>query len=243
MKERGGSLYLITPPTEDVVTLDEAKAYLRITNVDFDDLIQTMIDASVSALDPASSGWLGRALRPQTWEYRLPGFGPYQVYDSYYHRLMEPEFHYRRHRHLNYIELPYPPLISIDSVKYDDGNGVEQTLIEDVDFRVIGVGGIKRAHIEPLYNQTWPSSVRYDEEAVRVKFTAGYSETNDKMPGAIKQAVLLMVRSLYDVSARNLFISSESVEGVGSRSYVVTENGANLMRNISENLLQNLRVY
>ncbi|MCK5615882.1 hypothetical protein KAR91_79190, partial [Candidatus Pacearchaeota archaeon] len=35
------------------------------------------------------------------------------------------------------IEIPHPPLRSIDSIVYIDIDGVEQTLTEDIDFRVI----------------------------------------------------------------------------------------------------------
>jgi len=234
-----GQLYLITPPTDDVVTLDEAKAFLRETTSDNDALITALIAAAVSTIDPVSGGWLGRSLRPTTWELRQPSFGGFNCHWKGY-----LDRDYDRHLSAAGIQLPYPPLISVDSVKYDDGDGVEQTLAADTDYRVFGIGTARHARVEPAYNGSWPTSVRYDDEAVRIRFTAGYATpAPDALPGAIKQAVFLMVKALMDLSARNLFISAESVEGVGSRNFVVTENGAMIMRNTGENLLQTFRVY
>jgi len=234
-----GRLYLITPPTEDVVTLDEAKAFLRETTNDNDALITALTAAAVSTIDPVSGGWLGRSLRPATWELRLPSFGAHTHLGFYHH-------YYDTGAHPVGLEigLPYPPLISVDSVKYDDGDGVEQTLTADTDYRVFGIGSARQARVEPAFQGSWPTGARFDDEAVRIRFTAGYATAApDPLPGAIKQAVFLMVKALMDLSARNLFISAESVEGVGSRNFVVTENGAMIMRDTGENLLQTFRVY
>lgn len=236
-----------------MVSVEEAKAFLRQTSDDYDDLIGAMIESAVGTLDPASNGWLGRALRPQTWELRQNQFGHYNLNLASEYHFGAWDWHYtngyHQHHHRNYlnsIELPYPPLISVTSIKYDDGNGDEQTLVEDTDYRVVGSNTRQKAFVTPIYGGNWPTSVRNDDESVRIRFQAGYDQEatgGDKLPGPIKQAVLLMVRTIYDLSARNLFVSAESVEGVGSRSFIVTETGANLLRNASENLLQNLRVY
>lgn len=76
------SIVLLVRPTAPVVTLDEAKAHLRVTHDDEDLLIQGLVDAAVAHLD-GLDGVLGRALAPQSYEavfdvapsYRLP-IGP-----------------------------------------------------------------------------------------------------------------------------------------------------------------------
>lgn len=166
---------LITPPTVPVVTLEEAKAHLRVDHADDDALIGGMIAAAVGHLDPAGSGWLGRALRPQTWELRLDAFpcGP--------------------------IHIPYPPLISVESVKYDDADGVERTATVGIDYRVLS-GGAWKSRLEPIYGGSWPSA-RCDHEAVRVRYVGGHAPaagaTPDVLPFQIKAAVLLMVGDLF----------------------------------------------
>lgn len=232
------SLHLITSPDEEVVTLAEAKAQLRITDTSSDDLITALIMAAVNQIDPAGGGWLGRALRPQTWELRSDGF-PYGYCGSGYHRNFRVQ---------NEIVLPYPPLISVDSVKYFDTVGVEQTLTEGVGYRVLGLGSINGAGIAPVYGGSWPSA-RCDAESVVVQFTCGYDVTDgnspptDLLPAPIKQAVLLMVKDLFHLGERNLFIGSETVDGVGARQFIVTENATMVMRAASENLLSTYRVW
>jgi uncharacterized phiE125 gp8 family phage protein len=230
-----GSLHLITPPTDEVVTAAEAQAQVPLLAAASDQLLEALIAAAVSQIDPAGGGWLGRALRPQTWELRLSGFPSGYYCGSGYTR----DF-----KKYNAIELPYPPQLLVDSVKYDDGDGVERTLAVDTDYRVLG-GGTGKSYIAPVYNGSWPSSVRCDAEAVRVRFTSGYeNETaGDELPASIKQAVLLMVKHLYGLGERNLFVSAETVDGVGSRNFVVSENAALVMKTASEGLLAPYRVW
>lgn len=228
------SLYLIEAPTDDVVTLAEAKTQLRVSGSADDAIIEALIQSAVDQIDPAGGGWLGRALRPQTWELRGNGFPCW--YDG---------CGYARNFHKAYwAPLPYPPLIAVDSVKYDDGDGVEQTLVEGTDFRVFQ-GGIGQASIAPVYNGSWPSSVRCDPESVRIRFTAGYENASgvDEMPSPIKQAVIMMVKSLRDVHTQNLLLSEKTIEGVSTRRYIVTENAAKLMKSVSESLLEPYRVW
>lgn len=68
-------LTMITPPTDQVVTLAEAKLHLRVDGEDEDSLIQGLIDAAVAYLDGAD-GVLGRALAPQEWEVVFCGSAP-----------------------------------------------------------------------------------------------------------------------------------------------------------------------
>jgi uncharacterized phiE125 gp8 family phage protein len=228
------SLHLITPPDEDVISLSDVKVQLRVTGTDDDALIQALIDASVAQLDPAGGGWLGRALRPQTWEMRSDHFPCYYEGSGYR----------RNYRRTYACELPYPPLISVDSVKYYTGDGVDTTLTEGVGYRVLGLGSNGRAYIEPIYNGYWPSSVRYDAESVRIRFTCGYEDGDDiGLPTPIKQAIVLMVKEIYQMSERSLFVSAETVDGVGSRQFIVSDNAAKVMRSTSENLLAPYRVF
>lgn len=169
------SLVLISPPTQDVVTLAEAKEHLRVDANDDDTLIGRLIGQVVASLDPASGGTLGRALRPQTWELRLAEFP------------------------LCPIRLPFPPAIEIESIKYDAADGAEQT-VAGSDYRLIGQGAFQPVRLSLSYGASWPAA-RYSEEAVRIRFVAGYDaddEGGDRLPTAIKVAALLMIGDLYE---------------------------------------------
>lgn len=151
---------VITPP-EAFVSLEDAKLHLRVTDDDSDAMITAYIAAACAHID-GPEGWLGRAIGQQTIEARSCYFSE----DSW--------------------RLPYPPVISVTSVKYLDTNGVEQTLTTD-QYEVRG------DRIVQAYDVTWPS-VRSDSESVRVRYQAGYAT----IPPAITAAVLLMVGDLFN---------------------------------------------
>ena len=217
------SAVLITAPTADVLSLDDVKRHLRVDFNDDDALIAGFIAAAVNQLDPAGGGWLGRALRPQAWELRLSSFWQHACFESLYGH--------------DAIVLPYPPLITVDSVKYDDGEGVERTLFENTDFRIIGLGApLARAAIAPVYLGSWPSA-RCDHGSVRIRFTTGYPTAvaadpdhippivavPDRLPAPIIAWLKLYVGSLYE--NRESFI-------VGTRE-LVAELPAHIMQMIS----------
>jgi uncharacterized phiE125 gp8 family phage protein len=230
-RQRGvttADVVLITAPTVDVVTLAECKTGLGIAGAGQDAMLPGLIAAAAGVLDPAWGGWLGRALRPQTWELQLSGFPDCEQ-----------------------IKLPYPPLMSVDSVKYDNGVGVEQTLALGAGYRVFGLGGHRKAAISPPAGGSWPAA-RCDRGSVRIRFTAGYPvaagadpgpEAPEKMPAPLKQAVLLGVRMLLSSVERNLFLSEDTVEGVGTKRYVVSDAANKQIEAATGSLLANYRMF
>ena len=89
----------ITAPAAAPVSLEEAKAHLRVDHTADDVLILAMIDAATADAEHR----IGRALVQQTWEQVEDCFG-------------------------DDIDLPNPPLVSVSSLKYLDTDGVEQTM-------------------------------------------------------------------------------------------------------------------
>jgi uncharacterized phiE125 gp8 family phage protein len=183
---------LITAPTDEVISLDEMKKHLRYEDDEQDITISALLAAVISTLDPAAEGSLGRALRPQTWELQLDGF-PY---------FSEPHRDQPIHGALAHgqIDLPFPPLISLISVKYDDLDGTEHTLVENTDFIVIGKGGRSKQSIKPPYLGWWPLARCYPG-SVRVRFQSGYpapaTGDADTLPGGITAYIKLVVSDLF----------------------------------------------
>lgn len=209
---------LITPPSADVVGLDELKSMLSITGAEQDAVLSALAKAAAGQIDPAAGGWLGRALRPAIWELRLRVFS------------------------CGRIDLPYPPCTAVESVKYDGSNGVEQTLTQDVDYRVF-LRPFDRSFIAPVWNGAWPST-RGDVESVRIRYTAGYPATpTDLLPQPIKSAVALGVRKLLPLVGRDLTLSSEETPGVERLSYVVSANAGKVLEDAMSNLLSTFRVW
>lgn len=82
------------------------------------------------------------------------------------------------------IELPHPPLVSVESITYIDDDGVQQTL--DTDLYDVHTwkepGFIVRA-----WDEIWPS-YRAVPDAIRVNYTAGYAPVGSPTDEAAHQA-------------------------------------------------------
>lgn len=162
-------LTIATPPTDDVVTLEDAKAHLRVFHDDDNDYISALIAAAVGLLDGAD-GYLNRALGLQSWTFSLDRF-PCHRHD------------WRPAR----IYIPLVPLISIDSVEY---TASDETTKQLTNFRTFGAGSSQPGYIVPALDMSWPSTV-CDTETVRITFTAGYEA--GKIPPGIQHAIKLMI--------------------------------------------------
>ena len=152
--------FVVTPPAP-VVSLDEAKQHLRVSGTGEDALITGYIEAATQTLD-GPGGWLGRAIGVQTLEVR-------------FHLLCGTS-----------IKLPFPPVVSLVSVKYLDAGGVEQTA-DLADFELLG------EEVVPAGSSFAWEGASLRREAVRIQYSAGYATT----PAPIKAAILLMVGDLY----------------------------------------------
>jgi uncharacterized phiE125 gp8 family phage protein len=168
------SLVLITAPAVEPITLVEARAHLRITadgspptHAD-DDYVTALIQAARQHLD-GKDGWLNRALITQTWELVLDEFPDQE------------------------IRIPLPPLQSITSIKYDDADGVEQTV--DPANYVVDTKA-QPGWVVPVSTYSWPSTMD-TINAVRVRFAAGYGAAGTNVPMPIRQAMLLLVGAWY----------------------------------------------
>lgn len=227
LRNGGRSVLIAAPDPLSVVSLAACKAALGIVSTTQDAMITAAIGAVVAELDPAFGGWLGRALGVQTWELQLLSF--------YDHRLA-----WRRYC-ADAIVLPYPPLITVTSVKYLDADGVDRTLALGTGYRVFGLGSLGKQYLAPAYGGSWPVA-RCDEASVRIQFSCGYDGATNKLPPSINAAVALGVRALLAVSERNLFLSEDMVEGVGTKKYIVGSGAGDVVKAAIGQLLVNLSI-
>jgi uncharacterized phiE125 gp8 family phage protein len=168
-------LSLFAAADGEPISLDEAKAHLRVDIDDEDDLIVSCIAAARSHLE----GITGRSFVSQTWDYTIDNEWPWALnLDTRCNEQM--------------IELPRAPLVSVTSITYVDTAGASQTLASN-QYVVDGAGTIGR--IYPAYDVSWPS-VRSQKRAITVRFVAGYG-TAVSVPEALKQALLLLIAHFY----------------------------------------------
>ena len=114
---------------------------------------------------------LRRALISQTWEVVLDAF-PAGV-----------------------IRLPKPPLASVTSIKYTDDDGVEATYSSD---NYVVDSDTEPGRVVLKSGQTWPAVTLAAANGVRVRYVAGYGAAGSNVPQAIRQAILLVIGSLYE---------------------------------------------
>jgi uncharacterized phiE125 gp8 family phage protein len=150
------------------VTLAEARAQVRSDCTDEDALLTSLIGVATQA----ASDRLQRALVPTRYRLTLDSF---------------PDA----------VELLMPPIMSVESVKYIDINGDQQTLGEQGYFldRVSEPG-----QLVPGDDRAWPAT-KDRINSVEVEYTAGYP--GSVIPTPIKQWILLAIGDMYNNRERS----------------------------------------
>jgi len=164
---------LITAPDE-IITVEEAAEFLR---AEFSASEETLIESLITAARQLCEEYLFRRIGVQTVEFRGKGF---PVNNS-------P------------IVLPAPLKITspVTSIKYLDGNQVEQTLAASE----YVVSDSAPALITPV--NSWPET-SLSGDSLRVRFSAGYSATGESpvlseaLPATIRTAMLMQIADMYE---------------------------------------------
>lgn len=90
-------------------------------------------------------------------------------------------------------EFRLPPLQSVSSISYVDGDGATQTLASDQ--YLVDAASVP-ARVEPAYGCSWPTT-REQANAVTIRFIAGYGAAS-AVPACVRNWLLLRVKTLYD---------------------------------------------
>lgn len=151
-----------TPPVEQPVSLELARMQCQI-DADITDE-DALIDGMIKAAVDYCEKATGRALITQEKQY----IGCFS----------------------SVIEL-MPNLLSVESIKYIDTNGTEQTLSADQYYNDIAsvIGKVIKIG-------TYPSTQATHPQPVTISFTCGYGDA-DAVPDSIKQCILMLVGHWY----------------------------------------------
>lgn len=161
------ALRVTTPATVNPVSLAEAKDHLRVTGDDENSLIVNLIKAASEAARQITR----RQFVNATYTLDLPDFPSGD------------------------IELEFPPLSSVTSVKYYDVANDQQTLSASTDYEVDTYSTPGRIVLR--VNESWPDV--YDRALpVTIVYVAGYGAAASSVPEPIRQAILLLVGHLYE---------------------------------------------
>lgn len=185
------SIRIIEEDSTEPITLATAAANMRIPYISGAYLEASRITSLIKAARRKVEQFTGRSLIKRTVELAQTSFYEDAVRLRFYD-LVHPAYSPR-------IVIPYGPVGAIDSVKYTDEDGVEQTLASD-QYKVNRY--IDPPEIVPAYDVTWPdvrSSAEFD--SVRVRYEAGYS-ADDSPPNAVpddmQQAMLLYIAHYFE---------------------------------------------
>jgi uncharacterized phiE125 gp8 family phage protein len=180
---------VVTEPVCPPLTVEFAKRHIKALTLDDDRLIESWIRAAADYFEAQT----GRQLITATRVLTLPAF---------------PTANHLRGACYGVgasvkIELPRPPLQSVVSVEYIDGNGDLQAFTdggspETLLYQVHAPSGTyaRRGSVEPLAGTSWPPA-RYETGSVRLTYTCGYGDTEDSIPG-VATAVLAYLVGHFD---------------------------------------------
>lgn len=178
------ALSLVTAPAREPIDLASAKVHLRVDTDDENTLIDGLIKSAREYVESAT----GRALLTQTWDLKLDGFW------------------------CGALELPKAPVSAITSITYLDMNGASQTWASANYLTDLPAGPkASKARITTAYAVVAPST--YDVmNAVTVRFVCGYGSSGDRVPAALRQAMLLLIGHWYQ--AREAVVVGVGIGGV-----------------------------
>ena len=178
-------LTLKVAPATEPVTLVEAKGHCKVDLSDDDTLITGLISTARKQAEQRT----GRALITQQWELTQETF-----FDAWRSRCVVSPDSIVSGRYPARIYLPKPKLQSVQSVKYLDENGVQQTLVS-TEYQVVTSELV--GYIQPAYGKCWPSC-RVQPDSVVVAYTAGYGTALSTEEQSIKSWMLMAISTLYN---------------------------------------------
>ncbi|MBC7193870.1 head-tail connector protein [Marinobacter sp.] len=128
------------------MSLQEAKAHLRVDIADDDGLIAALITAAREYCE----AFQRRAYVTQAWEFTLDAWP-----------------------NDNEIRLPRPPLQSVTAITYRDSAGTEYTM-PTTDY-LVDIKS-EPGRIVLAYGKVWPSLTLYPAGAISIRYVAGYGD-------------------------------------------------------------------
>ena len=163
------AIKIITPPSVEPITLEEAKQHLRVDGNDDDILIMSLIKQAREWCED----YQNRKYITQTLELVLDTFpnGNAIVFNS------------------------CSPVQKVESIKYYDENRQEY-LFDESNYIADLDGFVNRVVLNR--GKHWPRIELQSVNAIRIRVVAGYGDEGDKIPEAIKWAIILQMKLLYD---------------------------------------------
>lgn len=153
--------------TIEPIDVAEAKKWLLVDYDDQDEIIDSIIKAARMKIERRC----GISISMKKYKLALPSFS-------------------------GEIELPNPPVISVDRITYLDGEGVEKEIPQS-DYELVPDDYVPTV----IPASKWPTDVATRPNAVRIEFTTGIDIQDsppDDIPEDLKQAMRWLVGHLFE---------------------------------------------
>lgn len=185
------ALVITAGPSDELLSVEDAKRHLRVMNGDLDDEITSLVRAARDYCERCTQRTfrktVTRTLTLNWWWGGIVGQSPYVTYQD----LCKP------------LALPWPPLIAVSSVTYFDVSNVSQTLNSSNYVVVPSTDGGGR--LVWAVNAS-PPGLYIRPDAVTVTFTTGYTSldsTTAPLPPVALQAMKMMLTVLWGAGTDN----------------------------------------
>ena len=162
-------LQIVTPPAQALVSVEDAKAHMRVFSGPDDALVAGYIGAATRICEEQTR----RAFMPQTWRLSLnqfPGRTPLAGYQA-----SSNPAHWLKYR---FFEIPKPPLQSIASFYYYDTNNNQYAMQVGYDNSAGNYylnTDAEPGRVELPFAGVWPTTVLLPADGILVTFTCGYA--------------------------------------------------------------------
>lgn len=191
--------WIVTPPSAEPLSLQEAKDHLRLDTAADDAYVNTLITAARQWLEEIC--W--RGILTQTLELVLERFrgedaygNPFELSNRYNPIPRAGTWYtWPYYAEPKYIELPGGNLQSLTSVTYIDPSGTSQTLDPSV-YLVDNVNKPGRLRLAPM--QFWPPTQERRWDAVRIRYVVGFGDTETAVPVPLLQVMKLLISQMYE---------------------------------------------
>lgn len=151
----------ITGPSVEPVSVGDVKLSARVDSADFDSMLEDLI---IPAFRKQAEALTYRRFITQSAELVLDAF---------------PE---------SDIDLVFPDVQSITSVKYIDESSVEQTLDSGA-YSLDNTNHQDRGWLIPAYGEAWPDTLD-TSNAVRIRFVVGFGDSAEDVPTEIRMWII-----------------------------------------------------
>ena len=177
-------LTITTEPTQEPVTLQEVKEYLRIEDNTDERLLRPFIETARRFAEEH----MGRTLMQTTYTMFV------DAYDEMADPLWEgvktgPYLNYYK----NYVILPRPPVTSVTSVSTFDDSDTETTMASS---KYYVDSAREPARVVLRQGETFPTALRV-ANAIKVVYVAGYS-SQYSIPEPIRMGILQHIAYMYE---------------------------------------------